>query len=342
VLNVGSIIASNDTTSTSTTLRNAEGNTLPASLTFQNTVTSGGAVTVDPIAYFVDPNSNSTLPGTTASDGITVTNVSCSDPQGILGGAIGVGNFAASTAARGGLALNFSFANAGSLFMPGTATCTATFTAAGYAPALSTTATFSIAMQQATATHFVVSAPAAATAGSPASGVTVSALDAGNNVVATYSGTVHFTSTDPAAVVPPNATLTSGTGTFAVTFKTSGGQTISANDTVAAISGTSGNVSVVAASATHFRVSAPANATAGTSFNFAVTALDQFNNTDDNYVGTVHITSGDVAAVLPADGLLTFGVGSFPATLNSTGPQTITATDTVSSIVGTSGTITVQ
>jgi hypothetical protein len=343
VLNVGSIIASNSTSATSATLRNRDGNALPAALTFQNAVSGSGAATIDPIAYFVNPNGNTTLPGTGASDAITVSNVSCDDPQGVLGGGIGAGNFSTSTAARGGLALNFNFAPSGGLFVPGTATCTAKFTASGYSPALSTTGTFSITMQQATATHFAVTAAPAAVAGTPLNGVIVSALDAANNVVATYNGTVHFSSTDTAAVPPPNATLSNGTGTFSVTFKTSGGQTISANDTVAAINGTSPNISVAAAPATHFRVSAPAAPTSGTQFSFAVTALDQFNNTDDNYAGTVHFTSTDGAAVLPADGVLTFGIGSFPATLNTTGAQTITATDTVtSSIAGTSGTIAVQ
>jgi len=183
VLNVDSIIASNDSTSTTTTLRN-HGNALPAALTFQNAVSGGGAVTVDPIAYFVDPNSNTTLPGTTASDGITVSNVSCSDPQGILAGGIGTGNFAQSTAARGGLALSFNFASAGSLFAPGTATCTATFTAAGYSPAISTTETFSITMPQAAVGSVAVSAaPSQSAAPGGTVGYTLAVANAGSAIL---------------------------------------------------------------------------------------------------------------------------------------------------------------
>src|SRR5213079_880225 len=94
---------------------------------------------------------------------------------------------------------------------------------------------------------------------------------------------------------------------------------------------------------THFTVSAPASATAGTAFNFAVTALDQFNNTATGYGGTVHFTSSDGQAVLPPNSTLTNGTGTFSATLKTPGNQTITATDTVtSSITGTSNPITVS
>src|SRR6202040_2545452 len=102
-------------------------------------------------------------------------------------------------------------------------------------------------------------------------------------------------------------------------------------------------ITVSANAATHFVVSAPATATAGTSFNFTVTAQDQFNNTATGYTGTVHFTSSDGAATLPANSTLTNGTGTFTATLRTNGNQTITATDTVtSSITGTSNTIIVS
>ncbi len=95
--------------------------------------------------------------------------------------------------------------------------------------------------------------------------------------------------------------------------------------------------------ATHFTVSAPASATAGTPSSFTVTALDALDNTATGYTGTVHFTSTDGAATLPADSTLTNGVGTFPVTLRTAGSQTITATDTVtSSISGTSGAIAVS
>src|SRR5262249_2055631 len=97
---------------------------------------------------------------------------------------------------------------------------------------------------------------------------------------------------------------------------------------------------VSAAAATHFAFNAPSNATEGNGFLFGLTAQDQFNNTDTNYGGTVHFTSSDGAATLPANSTLMLGNGFFNATLETEGNQTITATDTVaSSITGTSNTI---
>src|SRR5207253_2595059 len=127
------------------------------------------------------------------------------------------------------------------------------------------------------ATHFLVSAPASATAGS-AFNFTVTAQDQFNNTVPAHSGTVHFTSTYGSATLPPTSTLTNAARPSSALLRTSGRQTITATDTVtASITGTSNAITVSAAAATHFAVSAPSSATAGTAFNFTVTALDAFN-----------------------------------------------------------------
>src|SRR5207245_9564921 len=95
--------------------------------------------------------------------------------------------------------------------------------------------------------------------------------------------------------------------------------------------------------ATHLTVSAPGSATAGNSFSLTVTALDAFNNTAAGYAGTVHFTSSDGVATLPANSTLTNGAGTFSATLKTAGSQTITGTDTITaSITGTSNTIAVS
>jgi hypothetical protein len=61
-----------------------------------------------------------------------------------------------------------------------------------------------------------------------------------------------------------------------------------------------GSTSSSFAAATHFSVTAPATATTGTAFQITVTALDASNNTVTTYSGTVHFTSTDGQAVLPA------------------------------------------
>lgn len=62
----------------------------------------------------------------------------------------------------------------------------------------------------------------------------VTARDASNNVATNYSGTMHFTSSDPAAVLPHDSTLTNGTGSFSATLINAGTQIITATDTTAA------------------------------------------------------------------------------------------------------------
>ncbi len=64
-----------------------------------------------------------------------------------------------------------------------------------------------------------------------------------------YTGTVHFTSSDPVAVLPANTTLTNGAGTFSATLNTGGSQTITATDAYnSSITGTA-NTTVSAAGA---------------------------------------------------------------------------------------------
>src|SRR5208282_2800390 len=186
------------------------------------------------------------------------------------------------------------------------------------------------------ATHFSLTVPGTATAGTGFNFM-ITALDASGNTVTTYSGTLHFTSTDGQAVLPMNSILTNGVGNFSATLKTAGGQTITATDTItASITGTSNPISVTAP-VTHFSVTAPATATAGTAFNFMVTALDASNNVVASYSGTAHFTSTDPGAALPANSILTNGTANFPAALKAVGTQMITATDTVTaSITGTS------
>ncbi len=94
-------------------------------------------------------------------------------------------------------------------------------------------------------------------------------------------------------------------------------------------------------------VAAPSAAPSGIAFPFSVTANHPSpGGTFTAYAGTVHFTSTDPDAVLPAD--FTFvpadlGTAEFPATLNSAGLQTITATDTLNgAIVGTSASINID
>jgi uncharacterized repeat protein (TIGR01451 family) len=206
----------------------------------------------------------------------------------------------------------------------------------------------SINISSTNTTHYTVIAPSTATAGTSFNFV-VTALTATNAIDTQYTNTVHFTSSDGQAILPNEYTFTTGAGgdngvhTFTATLKTAGTQTIHATDTaISSITGTSNNITVNPAAATHFSLSAPSSATAGSTFSFTVTAQDQFNNTDTGYGGTVDFSSTS-AGSLPNPSTLTNGSGSFNANLINAGNKTITATDTAnSSITGTSNTIAVS
>ena len=207
----------------------------------------------------------------------------------------------------------------------------------------------SLAIGTAGATHFSVTATSPQTAGT-AFDVTVTALDYNNNTFPGYTGTVQITSSDGAAILPPNAMLTSGVGTFSITLKTAGPQTITATDTViSTLTGTSSPITVNPLSATQLAVSATSPQTAGSPFSFTVTAQDTYGNTT-GYTGTVKFTSSDTGTGVTLPGNYTFvpgdnGVHTFTsgATLVTAGLQTITATDTVTStITGTTSPITVN
>src|SRR5205823_3925591 len=153
-----------------------------------------------------------------------------------------------------------------------------------------------------------------------------------------YIGPVRFSSSDAQAVLPGFSTLSNGVGTFTANLKTAGNQTVTATDVViGSLTGTSGTIAVSPAAATHFVVSTPASATAGVASPFTVTAKDAFNNTAIGYGGTVQFTSSDAQALVPADSMLSNGAGTFSVTVETSGNQTVTATDsTTGSIAGTS------
>jgi hypothetical protein len=159
--------------------------------------------------------------------------------------------------------------------------------------------------------------------------ITVQAVDAFGNPASGYSGTVQFTSSDGAALLPVDTTLTNGTGVFSVTLNTVGTQTVIVSDSgVGTITGGVATLDVTASSASHFVINSPGTTTAGSPFAFTVIAEDPSGNTVTSYNGVITFTSSDNAATLPAPVMLNGGSGIFSATLQTLGSQTLTATDT--------------
>jgi hypothetical protein len=194
----------------------------------------------------------------------------------------------------------------------------------------------------------VAPSPSFAVAGFPSSttaGVshtfTVTALNADGSFNTNYTGTVHFTSSDPQAVLPADYTFSpanQGVQTFTVILETAGSQSITATDTVTgSITGSESGIVVNPGVATHFLVSGPSSIRSGTSFNLTVTALDAYGNVATSYTGTVKFLDSASGATLP--GNYTFkasdaGVHTFTRLkLKTKGLQTLTIEDTLNNAI---------
>jgi phospholipase C len=148
----------------------------------------------------------------------------------------------------------------------------------------------------------------------------------GDGSTSTASGAAGTITADPGGgfdVVGSHTYASDGTYAVAVSVTDAGGSHTRALSTA--------EVSGVAVS---FAVSAPSATTAGTSFNFTVTALDADNQPALNYAGTVHFTSPDARAVLPANYPFTaadLGSHTFSVTLKTAGRATVAVKDTSNS-----------
>ena len=179
----------------------------------------------------------------------------------------------------------------------------------------------------------------------------ITAYDAYGNVATGYTGTVSLSSSDPHAVLPSSATFSAadaGKLSFAITLDTAGTQSITATDSVtSSITGSESGIAVQAAAAKTLALTGfPTSDTAGTAATMTITALDAYGNAATGYTGTVLLSSTDPHAVLPSIATFTAGDAgklSFAITLDTSGTQSMTATDTATpSITGSASGIAVQ
>jgi hypothetical protein len=203
------------------------------------------------------------------------------------------------------------------------------------------TATATLTVTTAATAKFVIAAPASVTAGTPFS-YTVTAEDTFGNVETGYTGTVHFaaSSADTQAVLPADYTFTAadaGVHTFTATlFRTRSiisltTPSIAATDTATHVSSTASlNVLSLAPNSLGM-FSVPSAMVAGSVPGVVVAALDSFGNVATGYAGTVHFSSSDAQASLPADYTFTpadQGAHMFGLALRTVGTQTFAVTDT--------------
>src|SRR5262249_661404 len=151
------------------------------------------------------------------------------------------------------------------------------------------------------------------------------------------NGTVNLTSNDPAANDLGSVTLSGGGASINATLFTAASITLTASD--GSISGNTA-ITVNPAAATPLQVNPVNSPIAGPSSIFTVLAEAAYSNVDTNYSGTVTFSSSDGSASLPPDSTLTNGFATFSAIFNTTGTQTLTATDTGNSSI--TGSITVN
>ena len=256
---------------------------------------------------------------------------------GVLTGYTGTLHFTSSDV-QASLPANYTFAAADN----GTHTFSATLKTAGTQAISVSDATTGvggvesgITVNAAAAITMIVSGFPSTTTAGVAGSLTVTLKDAYGNVAGGYTGTVHFTSSDAKASLPANYTFTAadaGVHTFSAILKTAGTRSITAKDTVTgSLTGTEGGITVNAAKASQFIIAAPTSVTAGAAFGLTVTVEDAYGNVVTGYTGTIHFTSTDQQAKLPANYTFTAadkGVHTFTGLiLQKTGKQTITISD---------------
>jgi hypothetical protein len=190
--------------------------------------------------------------------------------------------------------------------------------------------------------HLESAGASSVTAGAPYD-FTVTAKNSADITVAEYRGTVQFASSDSHLTgLPAPYTFTSadaGVHIFTVALKTAGTQTVTTTDTSNSSLTATVSTTVSPAGAAHLAASGIVTPrTTGSAGSVTVEARDDFGNRATGYTGTIHFTSSDSAAILPADytfsaengGIHTFTNGVI---INTAGTQSVTVTDTVNAAI---------
>ena len=169
----------------------------------------------------------------------------------------------------------------------------------------------------------------------------VTALDAFNNIVTGYTGTIHFTSTDGVAVLPGDYTFVAGdagTYSFGVTLVTAGSRGLTVTDTGNSSINGSGSVLVAPTAATHFSASAAASTMADAALvhRDGAGCLQQRRHRLHGSASRIQHGHRGAAAGRLCLYRRDAGVHTFSLTLKTAGPDTLTATDTRNVALGNS------
>ena len=175
--------------------------------------------------------------------------------------------------------------------------------------------------------------------------ITIVARDVYGNFITGYTGAVHFTSSDPSAVLPADATLINGVATVDVTFMTVGTQTITATDVATpSLTGTMSSDETPPVASMFVVADYPATM-AGIGQDFTVTVRDTIGQVATGFTGTVFFSSTDFQASMPFGYTFTAadaGVHTFSATFRTAGTQSINVFDSTGAIRGSEAGISVS
>jgi hypothetical protein len=262
--------------------------------------------------------------GNTVTDYDGTVTLSSTDPQGIV-----PHDYTFSDSDHG------SHVFAGVLRTAGSQTLTATSTTSD-----GLTGSQAITVVPAAAKRFVVEGYPSPTEAGSVNTFSVTVLDAYNNVVTGYGGTVTLTSTDPQAILPQNYTFTAadnGTRIFGAVLFTAGTQSITATQLGGSVTGSQTGIEVTAAGPSYFVLTALHQVNADQEFTVTLTAYDAYGNVATGYLGTVQFSSSDAGADMPASYTFTAadaGVHVFTLQLYQTGEDSITVRDLLTTDLG--------
>jgi S-adenosylmethionine hydrolase len=145
------------------------------------------------------------------------------------------------------------------------------------------------------ATHFQIQAASTTPTANETDNLTITAKDASNNTVSSYSGSKTLTFSEPASSpsgkapsYPATVTFTAGVGTAAVKLYDAQTTTVKAKE--GTLEGTSPSLTVKAAATKKLSVPTPGEQEAGVAFNVTLTATDEYGNLTTSYTGEKTLT----------------------------------------------------
>jgi hypothetical protein len=194
----------------------------------------------------------------------------------------------------------------------------------------SLTGSAAVRVNSAAPDHLRFGNPGTVTAGNPFP-FRVTVQDAYDNTATGYTGTVHFTATNGGHADYAFTTADGGQHTFTVAVYRVQTLTITGMDTTNGSVAGSTSLTVTPAAASSLVVAGyPSPTVKGVAHDFTVTALDPYGNVATGYRGTVHFSSDERLATLPADysfAAADAGTHTFRAAFNRLGTFSLTATD---------------